>query len=415
MPTKLGPEVDTQNLVVALDTNDINQCYFGEPATNSLNADKSSMTQVGFDGWGCYDTVGYPALPAHTWGPQQSKSLVTVTGPFSKPVNAMLYHNFTGGFHGPTDWGALLQGDLTLGRTMTVQGWVKAADSESIGQIVTPYAYYSHSQGAYSDGTNYTLTGEWQLVSHTHTVQYAATGGGFIYFFTNSGSPVKIYLAMVGVIYDKTHPVQWLLGGTTRTTTQSLRNPIDGNYSDLNNISYSSTNKFTFDGTDDSFAVTTPQYTSARDFTFIAWVKSNGSLSDGRRGIFTANTMSSGYISFFGYNGQMALFESRDSQNSSYLGVGTSGFSIYDGTWAMVGFQITQDYLKAFYVKGGTVQINSNLDTRPGNFTFKNFTIGSDSSGFKWNGDIDGIKFFNRILTEDELNEYYSQNKNRFV
>ena len=111
----------------------------------------------------------------------------------------------------------------------------------------------------------------------------------------------------------------------------------------------------------------------------------------------------------------MALFETRDSLNSDYLGVGTSGFSIYDGTWAMVGFQITDDSLKAFYVKGGSVQINSNLDQRAGNFTFKDFIIGRDSTGFRWNGDIDGIKFFNRVLTSDELTEYYTQNKNRFV
>jgi hypothetical protein len=110
------------------------------------------------------------------------------------------------------------------------------------------------------------------------------------------------------------------------------------------------------------------------------------------------------------------LFETRDSQDSEYLGVGTSGFSIYDGTWAMVGFQIGQDSLKAFYAKtGGEVVINSNLDTRPGNFTFKDFTVGRDSSGYRWNGDIDGIKFFNRVLSETELNEYYQQNKNRFV
>jgi hypothetical protein len=111
----------------------------------------------------------------------------------------------------------------------------------------------------------------------------------------------------------------------------------------------------------------------------------------------------------------MLLFETRDSQDSEYLGVGTSGFSIYDGTWAMVGFQIVNDSLKAFYGKGETVSINTNSDTRAGNFTFNGFTVGRDSSGFRWNGDIDGIKFFNRVLSETELNEYYQQNKNRFV
>lgn len=415
MPTNLGPNPDTRNLVTSLETFDINQSYFGEPATNSQNGDKSAMTQAGFDAWGCYDTVGYPALPPHVWGAQQSKSLVTVTGPFGKPVNAMMYHNFTGGFHAPTDWGAIPAGMITAGRTYTVQGWVKAADPASIGRSVNAHTYYSHSAGSYSNGTNYTLTDEWQLVSHTHTAQYTASGGGIIYFFTSNPGPVKMFLTMTGVIFDKSHPVQWLQGGTTRTADQSLRNAVNGTYSNMTNMSYLANNKFTFDGTDDQFTVTTPQYTSARNFTFIAWVRSNGVLADGRRGIFTGANHNGGYTSFFGYNGQMALFETRDSLNSDYLGVGTSGFSIYDGTWAMVGFQITDDSLKAFYVKGGSVQINSNLDQRAGDFTFKDFIIGRDSSGFRWNGDIDGIKFFNRVLTSDELTEYYTQNKNRFV
>lgn len=415
MPTNLGPNLDTRNLVTSLETFDINQSYFGEPATNSQSGDNSAMTQTGFNNWGCYDTVGYPALPPHVWGAQQSKSLVTVTGPFGKPVNAMLYHNFTGGFHGPTDWGSVPNGSITAGRTYTVQGWVKAADSASIGKTVNAHTYYTHSAGSYSAGTNYTLTDKWQLVSHTHTVQYTANSGGTIYFFTQNSGPVKMFLTMTGVFFDKAHPVQWLLGGTTRTADQSLRNPVDGVYTSLTNMSYLANNKFTFDGTDDQFTVTTPQYTSARNFTFIAWVRSNGVLADGRRGIFTGANHNGGYTSFFGYNGQMALFETRDSLNSDYLGVGTSGFSIYDGTWAMVGFQIADDSLKAFYVKGGSVQINSNLDQRAGDFTFKDFIIGRDSSGFRWNGDIDGIKFFNRVLTTDELDEYYAQNKNRFV
>jgi hypothetical protein len=415
MPTNLGPNLDTRNLVTSLETFDINQSYFGEPATNSQSGDNSAMTQTGFNNWGCYDTVGYPALPPHVWGAQQSKSLVTVTGPFGKPVNAMLYHNFTGGFHGPTDWGSVPNGSITAGRTYTVQGWVKAADSASIGKTVNAHTYYTHSAGAYSAGTNYTLTDEWQLVSHTHTAQYTANSGGTIYFFTQNSGPVKMFLTMTSIIFDKAHPVQWLLGGTTRTADQSLRNPVDGVYTSLTNMSHLANNKFTFDGTDDQFTVTTPQYTSARNFTFIAWVRSNGVLADGRRGIFTGANHNGGYTSFFGYNGQMALFETRDSLNSDYLGVGTSGFSIYDGTWAIVGFQITDDSLKAFYVKGGSVQINSNLDQRAGDFTFKDFIIGRDSSGFRWNGDIDGIKFFNRVLTSDELTEYYTQNKNRFV
>jgi hypothetical protein len=414
MPTNFGPNPDTINLVASLETFDINQSYFGEPATNSQNGDNSAMTQAGFDAWGCYDTVGYPALPPHVWGAQQSKSLVTVTGPFGKQVNAMLYHNFTGGFHAPTDWGAVPSGMITAGRTYTVQGWVKAADSASIGRSVNAHTYYSHSAGAYSNGTTYSLTDEWQLISHTHTAQYTASGGGIMYFFTSNLGPVKMFLTMTGVIFDKSHPVQWLLGGTTRTADQSLRNAVNGTYSNMTNMSYLANNKFTFDGTDDSFGVTTPQYTDARNFTFIAWVKSNGVLADGRRGIMYGST-SSGYISFFGYNGQMLLFETRDSQDSEYLGVGTSGFSIYDGTWAMVGFQIANDSLKAFYGKGGTVSINTNSDTRAGNFTFNGFTVGRDSSGFRWNGDIDGIKFFNRVLSETELNEYYQQNKNRFV
>jgi len=240
-----GKTSGSESLVFAYDLKDTTNSYRGEPATNSQNADISSMTQVGFDSWSCYD--GSP--PYHTWGTNQSKTFVTIPGPFGTSVNAMLYHNFNGGFYGPTDWGAVPNGTITAGRTYTVQGWVKAADSESVGKTVTPYTYYSHSGGAYSAGTNYTLTDQWQLVSHTHTAQYNASGGGIMYFFTQNSGEVKMHLTMTGVFLDKSHAVPWIIGGSTRSNAQGLLDLTNTGTINLSTMSFNSNTKMIFDGT----------------------------------------------------------------------------------------------------------------------------------------------------------------------
>lgn len=173
-----------------------------------------------------------------------------------------------------------------------------------------------------------------------------------------------------------------------------------------------------FDGTDDYIDLETPGYTLKRNFTFICWVKSNGALSVARRGIFSAQGMSSGYISFFGYTGGNGtiLLETRDTPNTTYKGVGSAQFSLYDGNWHCLGFQIKANSIDVFrFDSSGNIDVDTSLEngTR-GGFTFNDFHIGHDTSGYDWEGYIEAVRFYDKVLSQEELEFYYESTKKRF-
>ena len=400
MPTAGGPNIlGESNLVFAYDTGDVKNSYRGEPATNSQNANISSMTQAGFNSWSCYD--GSP--PYHTWGTNQSKTFVTIPGPFGTSVNAMLYHNFNGGFYGPTDWDGVPNGTITAGRTYTVQGWVKAADSNSIGKTVRPYTYYSHSGGAYSGFTSYTLTDQWQLVSHTHTVQYNATGGGIIYFFTENSSGVKMYLTMTGVFLDKSHPVPWIVGGSTRSNTQGLL-PLVGNSTiNLSNVSFDSSAKMVFDGTNDYVSLgASSNWAFGGNGTIEMMLKPSNSTGNDRLWCVNNNgTSLDAYLDGTSYN--------------IYMHGGTVGRTtpVTQNTW---------NHVVVTY-SSGTIQIyiNGVPGTMAGTTTGYNITnsgtmyLGCYTDlGYNLYGEISIFKTYNRALTAQEVKQNYQQYKTRF-
>ncbi len=409
-----GKVSGSESLVFAYDLKDTINSYRGEPATNSQNGDISAMTQSGFDSWSCYD--GNP--PYHTWGINQSKTFVTIPGPFGTSVNAMLYHNFNGGFYGPTDWGAVPNGTITAGRTYTVQGWVKAADSASIGKQVSPYTYYSHSSGAYSNGTSYTLTDQWQLVSHTHTVQYNATSGGIMYFFTQNSGEVKMYLTMTGVFLDKSHAVQWLVGGTSRNDSDSLKDLTGNNTINIPAVSFDSSASMVFDGTND-YILLPSSYTNfsnrpKREITVLMVLKFNN--FDGQQEIMRT----SGAIEF-------------DVGEVGGDGSGRMSFWIYDSGWQSTDYDIKTNvgtnkwfmvvgvysnitnrhelYVNGTLVSNGGVGGNSGLDLGGAGSTF----IGAASTGaLFFNGEIKVCQIYNKPLTSTEISNNYLKYKRQY-
>jgi hypothetical protein len=404
-----GKVSGSESLVFAYDLKDTTNSFRGEPATNSQNADISSMTQVGFDSWSCYD--GSP--PYHTWGTNQSKTFVTIPGPFGTSVNAMLYHNFNGGFYGPTDWGAVPNGTITSGRTYTVQGWVKAADSESVGKTVTPYTYYSHSGGAYSAGTSYTLTDQWQLVSHTHTAQYNASGDGIMYFFTQNSGEVKMHLTMTGVFLDESHAVPWIIGGSTRSNTQGLLDLTGNNTINLSNVSFDSNAKMVFDGTNDYVNVPhNDDHSFSGDFTIesIIYPTSN-----------TANCIiqkGSGNDYFQEY---WLLQDMRGSNSYISLIMGKNGNS--DANYiqtANISVLNTYHHIIAT-VNGNTATIYVNGEQKTTG-TISNRTQSSDDIRIGWrvdgfaatSGKIPLVKLYNRSLSPSEITNNYLKYKRQY-
>ena len=400
-----GPNLNQDGLVFLYDVFDQDNSYKGEPATNSQNADISSMTQVGFDNWSCYD--GSP--PYHTWGTNQSKTFVTIPGPFGASVNAMLYHNFNGGFYGPTDWGGVPNGTITAGRTYTVQGWVKAADSNSIGKTVKPYTYYSHSGGAYSAGTNYTLTDQWQLVSHTHTVQYNATSGGNMYFFTENSGAVKMYLTMTGVFLDESHAVQWLLGGTTRSATQGLLDVAGTTQIDLSNVSFDANAQMYFDGTNDYVDISSAANLEIVDNVTVEAILKVNTSNLGAVKVIANKYSGTGWEFVLGSAGNFA-FGGRNGDGTYYSS--DSSTIIADNQYHHIVGIKTGLYWKT-YVDG----ILKSTLTAGSIGTLYNTTamqLGREGSYYYTAMYLNGFKVYNRALTNEEVLQNYNATKSRF-
>jgi hypothetical protein len=406
MPTHSGPNIlGEENLVFAYDTGDVKNSYIGEPATNSQNADISSMTQVGFDSWSCYD--GSP--PYHTWGTNQSKTFVTIPGPFGTSVNAMLYHNFNGGFYGPTDWGAVPNGTITSGRTYTVQGWVKAADSESVGKSVNVHTYYNHSGGAYSAGTNYTLTDQWQLVSHTHTAQYNASGDGVMYFFTQNSGEVKMHLTMTGVFLDKSHAVPWIIGGSTRSNTQGLLDLTNNSTINLSTVSFDGSAQMTFDGTDDTVSV--PSYSAIElvDNVSIEYVYMRLS-TDPILDIIANKYHNTGWELFCQTGNTFAL--AGRNGDGTYYSTANPAYTIQNNKYYHL-VAIKEALSWRLYVNG---ELYAYL-TANSIGTWSNtgiLQIGGEGAGYFPNMKLPVLKIYNRVLTASEISRNFNAIKSRF-
>ena len=417
MPTAVGPNTKgEENLVFGYDLSDNYNSYIGEPATNSQAYGHSAMTQAGFDAWGCYD--GNNSSPAyHSWDVAQSKTLVNIPGPYGRNVNAMRYHNFTGGFHGPTHWSGIPGSALTANTSIVVQGWVKAADAASVGKTVTPYVYYYLSGGgSASSSTNFTLTSQWQLVSHVHNITTAGTSG-ILYFFTGGGTDIKMYLTMTGAIPNKSHAVRWPAGGTTRSATQGLIDLAGNSTIDLTNVSFDSDAQMTFDGTSDYGTI--PHNTVMRDTETLA-----------------VETVFQVY-SQFGYYGGIIGKGTSDSNEEYFLGIQPTGNRIYfdvgQGSGPYVNAVSTinsnQYYhvvamhqrnggtsVCSIYVNGEFVSNSTSGATNSVNTNTTDITVGarwSDGS-YSLNGDIPLLKMYNRILTASEIKANYNAIKGRF-
>ncbi len=390
--------------------------YKGEPATNAQDSDISAMTQTGFNNWGAYDGNN---TPHHTYSSTtQTKTLVNIPGPDGELTNAMLYHNVSGGSFGPTNWSGVPQANLANGKKITLQAWVKAADSSFVGKSVRPHLYYNKvGGGAYSASTNHSLTMEWQLVKHCYTVPEGSTGNGTFYLFTGSGE-TKMYVTQTAIIADKLDSVVWLKGGTTRSDTASLIDLKRTNNITLANVSFNSTGQPDFDGTDDRLdnitGVGISNYSAPFSMECVFKVPTDGTW---------ANSMKSNVFSIAGsYAGQYGIYKK---------GTDTIGFQIRDSSTG--GYCENTGHSKNVYHhvvvtfgggSGMSLYINgefktSNSTSFTGTPDNTNLYIGGQRAfggnvGSWYEGEIPVAKYYNKQLTAVEIKQNFDAYKNRF-
>ena len=213
---------------------------------------------------------------------------------------------------------------------------------------------------------------------------------------------------------DGGNPKSYPGSGVTWTDLSGLGN----NGTLVNGVGYNSANggSLSFDGTNGSIDIPVSSSLQAQNFTYDIWFKLN-SLPVGGNLLLTGHYQSNGTISgltVFEYQGQY-WFQTRFSSICCQgLLVGTSSTNIwvnFSGTW--------NGSTKIAYLNGVQAGTQSTSGTHS---QLNNFSIGNNADNIaagNYNGAINGnisiVKYYNRALTPQEIQQNYNALKGRFL
>ncbi len=193
-------------------------------------------------------------------------------------------------------------------------------------------------------------------------------------------------------------------------------------------VSYDSDRLPYFDGTNDRIELNKISGVSSGSthVTFIAWIKSDGALTNARRGLFYSYAhpeLDEGGIALYGTNTGALAVSTTDTELDTRQ-VSSSNFNIYDGTWKCVGFRLSTQAITVFHFNSNGNLVTSSLlengtrTVKSGYNIMKDLIIGAeyDNSNTYWQGSIDGVRFFEKTeKTDKDLITYYNSTKKRFT
>jgi len=169
---------------------------------------------------------------------------------------------------------------------------------------------------------------------------------------------------------------------------------------------------YSFDGVDDFIRVSKNDrlnFGLSVDFTMIAWIKAQKYQKSyptiiGRRSPGPSN----GYIFFLGWGGERLSFQLNDGGFTNYS---STSDNLYDNSWHYVVVTGDRNGMLTFYIDGfqqGTYSISSigNINSDSDIFFGRDE---QNSSGTHFNGVIDDIQIYNRVLSEIEIQKLYTE------
>jgi len=386
MPTSAGPNtVGESNLIFAYDTGDTKNSYTGRPTVNSIAG----------SGMGNYNNVG-------------GNVTTSLTSTSEKYRGATVYKQTLT----PLDSSGVSY--LSNGSNPGL-GVVIGGAGGGIGGRYTGHSIFFKPTGPMHSTpifTNYSNIGGWQS-----STDYEDMGDGWfrakvIWYGGSTASDGKYWAinpagATVGVpitIYwagpfkedlNSTTISQFIDG--TRSATQGLL-PLAGASSlDLSNMSFDSSAKLVFDGTNDVLDVTSNLgVLSAYTFEYVSYSNSAGNMA------FSARTSTN----FYKYGAYSWYY--------THGGVGGEFYHTYGSDTGWAHWVVTYDgNIITVYennVSKGSVSSSGVADFTGG------IRIGSwtSSAAYTWDGSIPVFKMYNRALTSQEVRQNYQQYKTRF-
>ena len=392
----------TSGSVFAYDTGDTRNSYIGEPTANILSSPQFTSQNN--------STVGDASITKVDFGEgrvgiQMVQTATTNIVSFTMPVNnttptSGATYTISAQVLG-TQIGALVKSQITVD-VNGVRHWL--TNSNTWTTTTTESNHFFRP----------TQVGSWHIFTNTFTMPSGTltnlTFGGF--YRATGNFTLRIANAQFEL---KSHATPFVAG--TRSSTQGLLPLIGNSTIDLSNVSFDSSAKMVFDGTNDYTVIGTVGITDySQPFTMECIFK-----------VDSAATWDNGFLSnIYGiagsYAGMYGLFKNsnnavglqlRDATTTSYAtATGLSKGSYYHlvGTWNGSNTMV-------LYVNGVVTQTTST--TKTGATDSSNLYIGGvraygGAAGNYYQGEIPIVKYYNRALTAAEINQNYLHYKTRF-
>ena len=233
------------------------------------------------------------------------------------------------------------------------------------------------------------------LISHSYTVPEGSTGTGNFYFFTGS---LKLYLTKTAIITNKLSKVNWLEGGTTRSSTASLIDLTKTTDIDVSNVSFDSTGQPEFDGTNDVITTSFPA-TTIPTVTIEAVVYRN--QATGRYEAIIQNNTASDDALYVNPSGVLMFWP-----------CSSSSLTVPTGQWSHVAVSYNGTTLT--YIVNGTIQVVTTACSHITDWDFLRIGGHGTTDGERWIGKIAVAKVYEKSLSAAELISNYNAYKNRF-
>jgi len=289
--------------------------------------------------------------------------------------------------------------------------------SKKPGALIHFDLYFSgtaSSQGPYQSPS---LTNEWQKWTKTFTS--TATGGViYFYFWLDSGGPCDIEIAELQC-EQKDHATQFVL--TSRSNTNSVKDLTNRYTPDVTNLSFDSSARTFFDGTNDYLSTGITALPSSSLLTIDVWTKP------------TSTSQTKTLVSKWGSSSQsnfcFLLFLNWFAQGNLYFLVGNSAGTNYSthtiahnlSTSSYINYTITYNNGTVKMYRNGQIQLTENSANTTLRSVSTAVTIGADFDGGNpdtltrsYAGDIPIVRLYSRVLTEAEVYNNYLALKDRF-
>jgi hypothetical protein len=380
MPVAGGPNtLGENNLVFAYDTGDVKNSYIGEPTVNIYSTDGFSFWQLDGNHTATRYTGNAPELITIT--SNYDYHTIVTTGNWSSEANRALVWTNSG----------LLQ--LSTQYAVSFYARVTSTSAANIGA-----AFYGNALP-----NTLALTNQWQRF----TVLTSTTATYIPFEFGSKSGAITFQVA--GIQYEaKTHSTPYVNG--TRSATQGLLPVIGNSTIDLTNMSFDSSAKMTFDGTNDYVSCGTLLLNFSQGITVEA-IANFTNVGAWQRIMDFGNGSASNNILFSRYGSTDNLFFEIYNGASS-TSINTSGGIVQN---QLCHYVVTVNGAMAYVYRNGVLINSGTFATVPTTVSRTNCYIGKSNWADEYfQGQIPITKIYNRALTTQEVRQNYQQYKTRF-